>query len=125
MAMHGWRSDGISRMFAAAEKATTFEGQVSKVLNDKSDVYMPHVILLVTKTKRPKEEVIVHAGPAWFLKQQGLLINPNDIVIVTGRLLNSDENTVIATSVSKDKKTVNLRDKTGRPAWARGPHMSP
>ncbi len=123
--MHGWRSDGISKMFAAAEKTTHFEGRVSKVLNGNTDTHMPHMILLVTKKNSAPKEVVVHVGPAWYLQQQGLLIKVNDLVEIKGQALNSDENTVIATSIKKQNKNLVLRDRVGRPAWARGPHASP
>jgi hypothetical protein len=125
MAMHGWRSDGTSHMFALAEKNINFEGQVSKILGDSNKLYMPHMILLVTNKKNPSEEFIVHVGPGWYLEQQGIKINTDDIITIIGRVLNSDERSIFATSIKKKNKTVNLRDQMGRPAWARGPQMRP
>lgn len=125
MSMHGWRHDGTSHMFAAAEKDTIFQGRVSKILNDNLNRHMPHMILLVFKTKSPKEEFVVHVGPAWYLKQHSFEVEVDDIIEITGRILNSDKSTVFATTLKKGNKALNLRDIAGRPAWARAPHRIP
>lgn len=125
MTMHGWQSDGTTRMFAAAQKETTFDAKINRIINDGSNMEMPHLILLVSKMSSPKEEEVVHVGPGWFLKQSKLTLKVGDAIRITGRVMNSDAHTVIAMSIKSDNETVSLRDKLGRPFWAGSGHMIP
>jgi hypothetical protein len=64
--------------------------------------------------------VAVHAGPAWFLRDQGIEIAQGDKVEVTGsRATLRGQPALIAQVVKKGDKAVVLRDMTGIPVWSR------
>jgi hypothetical protein len=65
------------------------------------------------------ETVPVHLGPAWYLDGQAMVLKPGDKVTVRGsRIVFDDKPAIIAAEITKDGRTLRLRDENGVPAWA-------
>lgn len=66
-----------------------------------------------------RENVSVHLGPAWFIENQDVKIEPNDKLEVTGSRINLEgKPVIIAAEVKKGKHTLKLRDESGFPIWS-------
>jgi hypothetical protein len=63
--------------------------------------------------------VTVRLGPAWYLDEQKLVLEPGDEIEVTGsRATGVDEPTLIAAEVKEGDRVVTLRDRrSGVPRW--------
>lgn len=71
------------------------------------------------KLKTEKETIPVHLGPAWFVENQDIKIEPKDTVEVKGSRVTVDgKPAMIASEVKKGGQTLVLRDENGTPAWA-------
>jgi hypothetical protein len=67
------------------------------------------------------QTVIVHAGPISYAEQQEFFVMPGDQISITGSETKMRGRSVIlASEVKKDGKTLELRDKTGKPLWSMG-----
>lgn len=61
----------------------------------------------------------VHLGPTWFVEQSGWKLAKGDAVEVTGSLVRIGEASyLIARTVKKGDKVLDLRDPRGLPLWA-------
>lgn len=81
-----------------------------------------HIVLKTNKG----ESLPVHLGPEWYLEKQAVTLKQGDKVEVRGsRVTFQDKPAVIAAEVTKEGKTLRLRDASGVPAWGgwrrRGP----
>jgi hypothetical protein len=64
------------------------------------------------------DTVLVRLGPAGFLKQAQLTLKEGDTINVSGyRVSAGDGELLVASEISKQGKTLQLRDRWGRPAW--------
>jgi hypothetical protein len=69
-----------------------------------------------------REEIQVILGPVWYLEQQKLALGPGDLVEIRGsRIIVEERPYLIAARVKKGKKTWQLRNREGIPAWSRRP----
>jgi hypothetical protein len=69
--------------------------------------------------KTDKEMISVHLGPAWYLENQDVKIEPKDKVEVKGaRTTFAGKPAIIAAEVKKGDEVLKLRDDTGFPVWA-------
>ena len=69
-----------------------------------------------------QEAIPVILGPAWYLEQQKVTLNPGDALEVRGSRITFEERPyLIAAEVKKGKKTLKLRDQDGLPAWGGRP----
>ena len=69
-----------------------------------------------------QEAIPVILGPAWYLEQQKVTVNPGDILEVRGSRITLEERPcIIAAEVKKGKKTLKLRDQDGLPVWSGRP----
>jgi hypothetical protein len=60
----------------------------------------------------------VRLGPAGFLRQNALDLREGDTIAVTGyRVSAGSDDLLVATEVTKQGKTVRMRDEWGRSAW--------
>jgi hypothetical protein len=60
----------------------------------------------------------VRLGPAWYLDEQKLALEPGDEIEVTGsRATVADEPTLIAAEVKEGDRVVTLRERSGVPRW--------
>ncbi len=62
--------------------------------------------------------ITVHLGPAWYLNQQQIVLNPGDAVEVTGSKMEMARGTMlVAKEVKVGGKTFQFRDDQGVPLW--------
>lgn len=67
------------------------------------------------------ETVVVHLGPAAFVKEKGFTVAVGDRLDITGSRVTLDGNVVVlARQIKKDDRTLTLRDASGRPLWSGG-----
>jgi len=72
---------------------------------------------LVVKTSA--ETIEVHVGPSNFVSGKGFTFAKGDSVQVVGSKVTIEgKEALIAREVTRDGKTLTLRDETGRPLWA-------
>jgi hypothetical protein len=68
--------------------------------------------------KTDKGNVTVHLGPARFISQQQMVINPGDTMEATGSEMQMGGGTMmVAKEVTVKGKTLKLRDDQGLPVW--------
>ena len=68
--------------------------------------------------KTDDETLDVHLGPAWYLQNQDIQIQPKDKIEVTGSKVNfAGQSAMMAASVKKGDTTLMLRDDSGFPVW--------
>lgn len=95
----------------------TVEGSILKINHVKRPGQRDFGIHLILKTS--KEELAVHLGPKWFLEEQGASFSVGDEIKVTGSRIQIDHKpAIIASSISKDGKKIELRDSFGIPMWS-------
>lgn len=94
---------------------TTITGTVQDVLQPRRGRMMGTHLIVRTAT----ETIEVHVGPSDFVTNQGFSFAKGDAVEILGSKVTIDgKEALIAREVTKDGKTLTLRDKTGRPLWA-------
>ncbi len=94
---------------------TTITGTVQEVIAMNSG-RMAGTHLMV---KTESGAIEVHLGPNQFLSQAGFQFAKGDAVSIVGsKVTIRGVSALLAREVTKDKKTLTLRDKTGRPMWA-------
>jgi hypothetical protein len=65
--------------------------------------------------------VVVHLGPAAFVKENGFNVAVGDRLEITGSRVTVDGDAVLlAREIKKDDRTLTLRDASGRPLWSGG-----
>ena len=70
------------------------------------------------RLKTDSETVDVHLGPAWYLQNQDIQIQPSDQITVTGSRVNfSGQSAMMTSKVHKGDQTLTLRDENGFPVW--------
>ena len=63
----------------------------------------------------------VHAGPQWFIAQQGFSLEQGSHLSVTGsKQVMAGKDVLIARELKGENKTLTLRDANGIPKWSRG-----
>lgn len=98
-----------------ASTEITVTGTVQDVLHPQMGRMEGTHLLLKTET----ETLEVHLGPSSFVSGKGFSFAKGDSVQVLGSKVTVGGNpAVLAREVTKDGKTLTLRDKTGRPLWA-------
>jgi len=79
---------------------------------------MSRGVHLVLKTDKG-ETIPVHLGPEWYIDKQEITFKPGDKVQIRGsRITFEDKPAIIAAEVTKDGRTLQLRDSNGVPVWA-------
>jgi hypothetical protein len=69
--------------------------------------------------KPDRETISVHLGPAWFIENQDVKIEPKDKIEVKGSRITFDgKPAIIAAEVKKGDEVLKLRDDNGVPVWA-------
>lgn len=69
--------------------------------------------------KTSNEAVVVHLGPAAFLKEKGFAVAVGDQVDITGSRVNLEGGAVLlAREIKRGDQTLTLRDASGRPQWS-------
>ena len=102
---------------------TTMSGQVSAVDNvipqgssGRRGLGGLHLTL-----KTSGESIVVHLGPAAFVKEKSFTVAVGDRVDVTGsRISLEGDSVLLAREIKKGAQTLTLRDTSGRPLWSGG-----
>jgi hypothetical protein len=72
-----------------------------------------------TTVKTATETLSVHLGPAWYLENQDVKLEPKQTVEVKGsRITFRGKPAIIAAEVHKGEEVLKLRDDNGHPLWA-------
>ena len=88
---------------------------IEKATSGRGMYYGVHLIV-----KSDEETLSVRLGPEWYMKDQGLTINPDDKVEIKGhRISDRGEQAIIAAEVKKGDEILKLRDENGLPFWRR------
>ena len=76
---------------------------------------------LVLKT--PNEEISVHLGPDWYMKEHGWKVAPHDMIEVRGsRVTLQGKPAIVAAEIKQGEQSLKLRNDQGAPVWSgRGP----
>jgi hypothetical protein len=119
----GWRGSGgwgpsakYGRMYDPGT-VTSISGKVMHIEQFTPMGGMRSGVHVTVKTD--KETVSVHLGPAWYLENQDIKIEPGDKVGVKGsRITFSGKPAMIAAEIKKGDHILKLRDDNGIPAWS-------
>lgn len=100
----------------AVVNVETREGRIAEV------VYLPGATpdssMVELRLMSGSNTASVRLGPAGFLKQGQLGLKEGDSVAVSGFWVSSDDGQLlVATEIGKQGKTLQLRDRRGRPIW--------
>lgn len=113
----GWGTGNQYGMMYKVDTIETLQGEVMTIETFVPRPRMSTGVHMVLKTN--KETIPVHLGPAWFVENQDMAIDPKDKVEVKGsRITFEGKPAIIAMKVVKGDKVLKLRDKDGFPAWA-------
>ncbi|HCD52908.1 MAG TPA: hypothetical protein DEQ34_10700 [Balneolaceae bacterium] len=106
----------MNRMFDV-NTVSTFEGVITEVVIDSSRNRNMTGIHLMVKTGDVVKEV--HVGPVTFLNNQEMTFEEGDTIEITGSAVTlNSKDFVIAKSLNKGGKALQLRDDTGKPVWS-------
>jgi hypothetical protein len=95
------------------QTVTTIQGTVATAGPQMGRVQ--HVSWVV---KTDQGNVTVHLGPAWYINQHQVVLNPGDAVEATGSKMEMGGGTMlVAKEVKVGGKTFQLRDDQGVPLW--------
>lgn len=113
----GWNADSQYNRLYDPKTVETVSGEivtVDHIIPVKGMGQGVHVLL-----KTDKETVSVHLGPAWFIENQDVKIEPKDKVDIKGSRIKYDgKPAIIAAEVKKGDGVLKLRDENGIPIWA-------
>jgi hypothetical protein len=115
----GWGREGSyckTRMYDP-KTVTTVSGEVVSIDKITPMRGMSYGVHLTVKTDN--ETVSIHLGPAWFIENQDIRIEPKDQIEVKGsRITLEGKPVIIAAEVTKGDEVLKLRDENGFPAWS-------
>jgi len=95
----------------------TVRGEVVSVDTITPAKGMSYGIHLTLKTGT--ETVSVHLGPAWYIENQDVKIEPKDAVEISGsRITFEGKPAILASVVKKGSEMLLLRDENGIPVWS-------
>ncbi len=106
---------------ASAQGVTSFDpASIHSVTGYVTSVYTPEGGLGVHLTLKTKGGTVdVHLGPAWYLQRVGLRISKGDRLSVAGAdIMWRGRPAMVASTITKNKHVVTLRDRRGVPLWA-------
>ncbi|MDR4507624.1 MAG: hypothetical protein MRJ65_05200 [Candidatus Brocadiaceae bacterium] len=113
----GWGSGSVYGRMFDPKTIETICGKVTKVERITPMKGMSGGIHLTVKTD--KEEIAVHLGPAWYIENQDMILEQNDMIEVKGsRITFEGKPAIIAACVKKDSAVLTLRDEKGIPVWS-------
>ena len=113
----GWGHHSQYGMMYNPKSVTTVRGEVVSVDTFTPRNGMSGGIHLQLRTNN-NETLDVHLGPAWYLQNQDIRIQPKDTIEVTGSKVDfAGQPAMMAASVKKGGMTLRLRDQNGVPMW--------
>jgi sporulation protein YlmC with PRC-barrel domain len=117
-AMSAWQANSTYNQRFDPSKVITIEGTIERVSSFEPESGAAPGVQLNVKTDDGKT-MIVHTGPKQHIDQQELKFDQGKKVKITGSKVQLDGQTVIlATKVTADDKSVDLRDVQGKPRWS-------
>ena len=112
----GWGSKGAYCKLYDTKTIETHRGTVVSV-----DAVTPIPGMsegLELQLKTDQETITVHLGPRWYVENQDIIFQPQDVIEVTGSRINCEGQRIMAAAqVRKGDQLVTLRDAKGRPLW--------
>jgi hypothetical protein len=113
----GWGTGSPYGRMYDPKTVETISGDVAGIESFTPEKGMGAGVHLLLKTDR--ETISVHLGPAWFIENQDLKIEPKDRIMVRGsRITFQKKPAIIAAEVTKGYETLMLRDEAGVPVWS-------
>lgn len=113
----GWGPGSSYARLYNPQTVETMSGVVESIEKFTPSKGMSHGVHAVLKTDR--ESIAVHLGPAWFIDNQDLKIEPGDRVEIMGsRIMFEGKPALIAAKVTKHGEILTLRDGSGVPVWS-------
>lgn len=113
----GWGPQSAYGKLYDAKSVVTVTGEVVSVQAVSHGKGMSQGIHLTLQTD--KETIPVHLGPAWYIENQDIQIEPSDKVVITGSRVTFDNKpAIIAAELKRGGDVLKLRDDTGFPVWA-------
>jgi hypothetical protein len=117
---HGMRAGPMAHKMPVFDAATVTTVQ-GKVVEINRVEHQRGFVGVHVKVKVGDETIVVHAGPSFFIDPK-LTFAVNDEVQATGSKLTFEgAPTLLATTITKNGKTVELRKADGTPLFRRGP----
>ncbi len=113
----GWGAGNSYNRMYDLKTMETVSGKVAKVDKIMPMKGMSYGVHLLVKTG--KEEISVHLGPAWYIENQDVKIEPGDKVEIKGSKVTFEgKPALIAAELKKGSEVLKLRDEAGFPSWA-------
>ncbi len=113
----GWGMNSAYTRMYNPKTVETIHGTVDRIDEVSPQKGMSQGVHLTVKTE--KGPVSVHLGPAWYLRNQDVIIKTGDQVEITGSQIEfNGKPAIIAKQVVKGDDVLTLRDDTGTPAWS-------
>jgi len=113
----GWGLGGAYNRMYDSKTVETVRGEVVSVDTITPAKGMSYGIHLTLKTGT--ETVSVHLGPAWYIENQDVKIEPKDAVEISGsRITFEGKPAILASVVKKGSEMLLLRDENGIPVWS-------
>jgi hypothetical protein len=113
----GWGKENQYTNMFDPKTIETISGKVIRVGRIVPFEGMSRGVYLLLKTN--KETISVHLGPAWFIENQDIKIEPQDRVEVKGsRATFRGKPIIIAIEIKKGDTILKLRDENGLPFWS-------
>ncbi len=113
----GWGAGNSYGRMYDLKSVETVSGEVEgldKMVPMKGMSYGIHLLL-----KTDNEELSVHLGPAWYIENQDVKIEPGDKVEIKGsKITFKGKPVLIAAEVKKGGQVLRLRDEESFPYWA-------
>lgn len=113
----GWGPAGQYQRIYDTDTVETVKGEIEQIDRVTPMRGMSPGVHLVLKTD--EETVSVHLGPAWYLDNQDVKLEPEDEIEVKGsRVTVAGKPALIAAEVTKGDQVLTLRDDRGIPQWS-------
>ncbi|OPY64178.1 MAG: hypothetical protein A4E62_02901 [Syntrophorhabdus sp. PtaU1.Bin002] len=113
----GWGTEGQYGRMYDPKTVETIAGEVTDVQRIAPIKGMSYGVHVIVKTD--KETLPVHLGPAWYIENQDIKIQPKDKIEVKGsRIAFQGKPAIIAAEVKKGDETLQLRNENGFPVWS-------
>jgi hypothetical protein len=113
----GWGPGSTYNRLYDAKTVETINGEVIAVDKITPAEGMSYGVHLMVETD--EDTVSVHLGPAWYLENQDVKIEPKDKVEIKGsKIMFKGKPALIAAEVRKGDRLLRLRDESGIPVWS-------
>lgn len=114
----GWGVGTPYTLLFNSKSVETIKGTVESVDTVTPMQGMTPGVSLTMRTEKG-ESLPVQLGPAWYVENQDVKLQPNENIEVRGSRVTSDSGpVVIAQEIRKGDETFKLRDDKGQPMWS-------